>query len=512
MKTSDRIRILIAEDEPAILRYIKNVIGQEINDYEVIGTAFNGKEAFHMIKEKKPDVVITDIMMPMLTGLELIEECRENEINSNFIILTGYEKFEYARQAMSLGVTNYLLKPIDSMELKTCLNEIRSRIFSDRRQQCLTWLRYTYMDNGKCKSMGLMKDKKIYLLSTFFGSIGNNLYCTFHKSIDIINLISFDFVNEIERLYDVQIYHFPGNYQNEYVFVAVADKDKNINIERIGQSIHGSLVNNKISVTLCSSQEIREAKSMEEVIRNIYLSVVTNLKFGQNTLLNTNMNITQDITVSDFVHKKVENINPMLHQEEVRRIIDEIIDYWEEIEATQFSIQMDLRYILQYSLQSSTVIPEQISDVNDLIYFSYDYNDLRSAIIYEIDKIFNYTDGRQMKGNRKKALSEEVKQYLDKHFVEQITFKEFHDKFGYNEKYITSLFKEQYGISPSRYVLERRIELAKKLLVQKPDILLKDISEIVGYSDSLYFSRVFKTSVGVSPSAYVKHNNQGDKE
>jgi YesN/AraC family two-component response regulator len=114
----------------------------------------------------------------------------------------------------------------------------------------------------------------------------------------------------------------------------------------------------------------------------------------------------------------------------------------------------------------------------------------------------------QPKSDRKKALTEEVKNYLDRHFTEQITFKDFNDLMGYNEKYITSVFKEQMGVSPSRYVLERRMERAKQFLEEKPDLILKEVSELVGYSDPLYFSRVFKASVGVSPSTYAKNSKE----
>lgn len=510
MGIGHRLRIIIVEDEPAILRYIRKVIEETPENYEIVGAAGNGREALQLIYKKKPELIITDIMMPLMTGLELIEECRKELTDLNFIILTGYEKFEYARQAMTLGVTSYLLKPIDSDELKKSLKEINERITKERRLSYLSWLRNSYLESGKYAASRLMKDKKLYLNSVIFGSIGSSLYCTYHKSADVIAGLDFGFISEIEELYDIQIFHFPGNYQNEYVFAMVMDSGRSINLERIRIHIFAHLKNSGINVTLCSCGPLAEAEGLEESIREIYLTLISNLKFGRDSILSSGFQGTREIRVSEYVMKQMASVSSMMKKDEIKQVIERIAGYWEDNQVTQLILQTDLRYILQYCLQNSTVISEQLSDVSDMVYYSYDYNDLKCTILYETDKIFSYSDSMQMKGDRKRALSEEVKNYLDKHFTEQITFKDFSDLMGYNEKYITSVFKEQIGVSPSRYVLERRIKLAKKLLKEKPDIILKEVSELVGYSDPLYFSRVFKASVGISPSTFAKQNKKGE--
>jgi Response regulator containing CheY-like receiver domain and AraC-type DNA-binding domain len=507
---SYKLKTIIAEDEPAILRYVKKVIEEMPNDFNIIGTAYNGSNALKIILDNKPELVITDIMMPIMSGLELIEAARDSNMKTKFILLTGYEKFEYARQAINLGVTNYLLKPIDSDELKKCLLDIKDQIMTENCQKYSAWLRNMYMENGKWNSEFMIKDCKLYLFSAFFGSLGNSLYCNFHKSIDILNLMDFKFTAEIESLYGIQMYHFPGNYQNEHVFIAVMDNEKHISMEKIRSVLFERLCNRNINVTLCCAGPVSETKEMEKSISDIYLTVAANLRFNCNSELSTDAAMNQEIKVSEFVQKQIVNIGNRFKNDVFRQAIGQIVDYWRNNQVTQLSIQTDLRYIFQYALQNTAVISEQLSDVNDIIYYSYDYDDLKCSILYETDKIFAYSDSVKMKGGRRKALAEEVKYYLDKHYKEQITYKDFNELLGYNEKYITSVFKEQLGVSPSRYVLERRMELAKELLSGNKDILLRDVSEKVGYSDPLYFSRVFKTSVGISPSTYAKQNSGGD--
>ena len=107
---------------------------------------------------------------------------------------------------------------------------------------------------------------------------------------------------------------------------------------------------------------------------------------------------------------------------------------------------------------------------------------------------------------------ERVKEFLDIHFAEEISYKEFNRIFGYSEKYITAVFKEKLGITPSRYVLEKKMELATKLLTSDCGLLLREVAQRVGYSDQLYFSKVFKNYTGMSPSSYMKKEKSERRE
>jgi YesN/AraC family two-component response regulator len=106
---------------------------------------------------------------------------------------------------------------------------------------------------------------------------------------------------------------------------------------------------------------------------------------------------------------------------------------------------------------------------------------------------------------RSQILIEKVKQYLDDNFTQAIVYKNFYDIFGYNEKYITMLFRSAYGISPSKYVIMRRIELAKHIMKSNQKIQVKDVAEMVGIPDPFYFSKIFKHREGLSPSVYLKN-------
>lgn len=121
MTNTRNYTVLVVEDEPIILQDTINEITNSEMNFQVIGTASNGLEALHMYKELKPDVVFTDIQMPVMNGLQLTKELKELDPDLYIVILSGYSDFEYAQQAIKLGVKEYLLKPLDAEELTVLL-------------------------------------------------------------------------------------------------------------------------------------------------------------------------------------------------------------------------------------------------------------------------------------------------------------------------------------------------------------------------------------------------------
>ena len=125
------LKVLIADDEVIICQMLKKLINWEDKNMEIIGIAHNGIEAENMILSLKPDIVISDVRMPGIDGLRLIEKTKELGFEIDYIVMSGYKHFEYAYTALNLGVIYYLLKPIDALELE----EILDRIIKSRNEK-----------------------------------------------------------------------------------------------------------------------------------------------------------------------------------------------------------------------------------------------------------------------------------------------------------------------------------------------------------------------------------------
>lgn len=118
------LKVLIADDEPRVAMLVKQLIHWQEQGLECVGLFQDGQSALDAIRQLHPDIVITDIRMPVLSGLELIEKTLESEPQVRFVVISGYRYFEYAQRAIKYGVQDYLLKPIDEEELNRVLGKI----------------------------------------------------------------------------------------------------------------------------------------------------------------------------------------------------------------------------------------------------------------------------------------------------------------------------------------------------------------------------------------------------
>ena len=129
------MRIAVVEDEALIREGMAKILARINPEYELIGTARDGQEGYELILEKTPDLVILDIQMPKMNGLEMLKKIREKNIECRFLVLTAYSDFNYAKQAIELGIENYLLKPIKIAELKKALYQIEEKLSREQSKE-----------------------------------------------------------------------------------------------------------------------------------------------------------------------------------------------------------------------------------------------------------------------------------------------------------------------------------------------------------------------------------------
>ena len=123
------LRLIIVDDEKIIRESIRSLIDWESLGIEVVGVCKNGLEAYDAILDSYPDIVLTDIKMPGLSGLELIEKLNDTRENIQFIILSGYSEFEYAKQAMRFGIRHYLLKPCNENQIIEAIEDVKKACY-----------------------------------------------------------------------------------------------------------------------------------------------------------------------------------------------------------------------------------------------------------------------------------------------------------------------------------------------------------------------------------------------
>lgn len=500
MKT--RISVLIAEDEPAILRSIRTAILKICDDFYVVGTAYNGADALKQIRTLRPQIVFSDIRMPVVSGISMISKAREEGISSHFVILTGYAEFEYARQALTLNVDAYLLKPIVLEDLRGILTSLRQKVSEELMQQQKTYIQRCFHDpSSKAPENNPLKDYCLQLLFCYFGPVASNVYgelnpakeyaCSLHQS-------------RTPQSDDSAVYAFPGNYFNEYVCAIVWPNDRQPRTDSIIQSIRDTTKSTRIYTNYIVSPIIQNGNGISKAVRDCYLYTLFHIPFAKSRLqyYQELTDTKTPITVTPQIHECFPMFHSAITSGQLESLVSQLADLWSTLEVTQFQLHEDITALLRHCYQQSVGFCGPTVNSAEIIATAYTYPMLCENLNAELQRIFLIQDGGRK--DTAKALIEDVKSYLDTNFTKNITCRTLTDIWGYNEKYISDLFRKKYLISPSKYIVKLRIDLSKELMAKNPDILLKDVAEAVGYSDALYFSRVFKNNEGVPPSAFMK--------
>lgn len=510
----NNLRIILAEDEPAILRGLISAISQISSNCEIIGTALNGEDALDLICAKKPDVVITDIQMPLLNGLDLIEAAKEKSPHTTYIILTGYADFEYAKRAMKLNVTDYLLKPVDPDELEILLNKLKEQHRRIYRNEQLEYIsNHLHSDENHGETSSVLSGSVIYLLFVFFGSVTTNMYNEISIGSQIAKDTDYAHLLDFASVHHRELYVLRGNYFNERILVFFSDETSSCEetLSFIREQIYPKLLTSDTFMNCILSESVKDGQKLPEHIRNCYLYAASNSLFGQNMLCVCTPSPSKEcpICVTPEIEKLLLLLKPTMDFSDMESICHQFIHIWKSGDTSQFQIQTDLRCIFHAMTQKTGQLQRIYANPSELMCAASSYDDLFENMLLEFRKIYEVINTFPTQPKPAQQLAYKVRDYLDQHYTEPVSYKDFNDMFGYNEKYISLLFKEAFDISPSKYIIELRLTAAKNMMEQNPDALLKDIAMAVGYEDQLYFSRVFKNSEGLSPKAYQKKLTAG---
>lgn len=515
-----KLQIILVEDEPAILRGLSANITQFSADYEIAAATYNGVDALNTITLLKPDIVITDIRMPMMDGLELIEKARRTSPDTFFVILTGYAEFEYAKRAMKLQVTDYLLKPVDPDALEALLSRLKGELTERKEKESLRFLsRSLHADSAETADDNPITDSTLYLLFTFYGTVTSDLYNEIAAGNRIVRSSQYDFLDGISDsccplntcsypdFCRTQILPLHGNHRNETVFAIITNPDMSIpKIKRAAYQIHEHILSEDIFVNSILSEPIPGGNGIPAQMRNCYLYAAANIIFGQSRFFSLEIadGTSGNIAVTPKAKELLQLLKPVMLPADVKILCRSLTDTWETNEVTQLQLQTDLRFILNTVVRKTDPEHDMYPNPSELLAASSSYEELGQNLLLELGRLCTGRDKVPATIPHAEALAWKVRDYLDQNYTQSITYKNFTGIFGYNEKYLSYIFKEKFNISPSKYILELRMTAAKNLIRQNPDMLLKDIAEKVGYENQLYFSRVFKHSEGMSPREYQK--------
>ena len=489
--------VYLADDERLVIHGLEQRVNWERMKCRVIGSAQDGVTALRQIMELKPDIVITDILMPGMTGLELIRRA-EQELECAFIIFSGYSKFEYAKQALRLGTVDYLIKPADIEEIEESIMKAQEWLEQNKliRSSAMATDEYEQMqmvrllsgiecEASNLKGLGIFLPITIAVrdceeeLHEAVAKMGNPI-CRIFSMKDKSNIVLVAAAREekdvvyFRKRFAVQMAKLRHNHREWYWGMGYLCDDAG-----------------ELSASYAQANEMLEyCRFIGEQIGDEYerLHAYEPAAFQEQVRSIAALAMQED----DAHH--------VYH--EVRNLLNDAVQHKLSINAME-DLTRDLLYEMRTIVEK---IFGEFADKNIYqLFATAELKNVRSKdrlerrLIETIQNVRNYTMSSATQDQRSQV--ERIKIYIGQNFTLPLTLTDIAENIKLNPSYVSHIFKKETGENLFDYIARLRIERAQELL-RATDWKIAKISREVGIEDQRYFCQVFKKRVGSTATAY----------
>ncbi len=495
-------KLMIVDDEQIEREGMAQFIPWNKYDIELCGTAWNGLDAFEQIQKNKPDIVLTDIKMPVMNGIELIEKLTENYPEIKIIVLSGYGEYEYTGQAMELGVRHYILKPCDEEKIVTVMNEAKKEVEEYRtnqiKQEEYHTIRRKLLPHAKEEMFrGLFKNRKLseeemQLLKEDIPERGVAM-----KLLAMKNPVTgFEYLEQFilgnilgECLGMKKMPLFTS--EDDMVFFLVQDTtDQNMKsaVEKTLQEF-ARLKTKKITTAVSVTGDISQLKELHAQIMYLFA-----LGEGErNTYLcYPESKSNEEKSTYYFAFDRIRNAKTF------DEILFEITIALKKMEERKLSLCQKQKICRAFTMTWKIQIRRE--DMENIDCEEADEAGLLEDIaVWTGQALGIYQTGKE--AMRMQHILTVIYQNIGntalniQYMAKNVLFM--------NEDYFGRIFMRNQNIKFSSYLEQCRIEMAKRLLVYNPDMKIANLTELVGYpQDGQYFSKAFRKVCGKTPSEY----------
>lgn len=525
------LKVVIADDEQHICRLIHALVEWETMDMEVMEFASNGLEAIDLVGKWSPDILITDIRMPGCDGMELIKSVRSSHPNIEIVIISGHAQFAYAQTAMRYSVGNYLLKPINKVELNQTLLTISDRICERKKSESGLQQLIEHTENSKhqMKSSliahlldGTLEEPTSAMLREGCGlEVQGLAYQTFIVKVDFTDITLNRSVIEVahEKAHAI----IEANLRNLCSEIIVKEKismaygiifydgKKSEDIRRVIRDCLNQLMMQKsilgpLTFTIALSSVRRDTKQLVD-------SLVESATLIEERL------VTSVERIIESIPREPGAISPNALEKYIRMILQAIQVYSKE--DAVLAVEELKREVISAGNPRGAEVQKLVLSAGATLLMQVNYKNQQDAnekfrgecevcgtIEQLFDTLLNLGEDiiTEMEKERESDILRPVrlaKQYIRNHYNEQITLEEVSEVVGLSTSYFSALFKKETGEGFAKYLIGIRMDEAKRLL-RESSLSASAICKTVGYNDSKHFTHTFEKATGLKPSAYRK--------
>ncbi|WP_170311516.1 response regulator [Vallitalea okinawensis] len=518
-------KILIVDDERVVRLALHNMIEWEEMGVELIGEAKDGLEALKMIEEYGAHIIITDLKMPNMDGIQLIQELKKQQFTGKILVLSNYDDFKLVKKAMQLGVIDYILKVTMKVhDLKEAITKVIQLLDEDKEKKAKSidnkiqarrgeklyrekMVRSILHEEPQCPIQfhQFLQDLSIHVQMEsnlmFYIQIDALAGAIHSQKIKDIQLLSFSIKNIIsEIIHRRTVGEIVDLSPKEFVLITPSDAiDDPLSLAKRIAYMLNMYINLSVSIVIAKGKGMelhRILKESQKYISCKFYHGPSNILYLNDSSIDFELDVDYEkllrsirgrvynkewaqvyqIFVSMMERGKKENIYPVIIKNVCLVLLDHIVNVQKDPSLWRYEKLEEELHHVEFMDEYSNKIKELLNKLEQQSYKKIDNQD---------------------------SVIEQVEQYILGNMNKKITLKKLAEYVHLNPSYLSRLFKQIKGVSLIDYSNQLKIDKAKEIL-QQEDISIQQVGRAIGIQDPYYFNKVFKKYVGISPSVYKK--------
>lgn len=529
------LKLMIVDDEAVIRNGLRTIVEWEKMGIELVAECSNGRDALDRALVLQPDIVLTDIKMPIIDGIDFVTQLLEKRPEVRVIFLTGYSDYEYMQKAVKLSVEDYLLKPIRILELESLIRRVSKDIIEERqkKEQRSSVIRLLAKNRpvlfGNCLNLFLVGKYSYQVFLEEASQLGIHLYGP-QYTIMVIDIDDYSHISKREE----------NNYQLRFAVLNIAEEiltqigecsfgylplDSRmigiVNMENIGLEDVMEACRQlqfyvqrflKFTVTIALASEISELELLPEAYYEVCNALTRKIYLGKNQILTANTD-SQNISQKTILLKKQDELDireafSMRNNLRVQKKLDEVFSIYLSEE------QYSARSIRQFGFTLLTLVLHILEDENitqDEVYGMNAWPGEELAGYETVNEIHMFMkniyfcalqalEKHNVGGNSK--LVREAMKYVQQNYANTIRVTDVAAVVYVSPNYFSKVFKQETGEAFTEWLNRFRVEKAKEMIKDQLDEKVYEIAAKVGFTDYKYFSFIFKKYTGYTPVTY----------
>ncbi len=542
-------KLLIADDEAGSREWLTHEIPWENNDICVVGPAIDGTEAWDMFQKEKPELILTDIRMPGMNGIELAKSALATNPHTRILVISGHDEFSYAKACLEIGVSGYLLKPSPKEEILQAVLKERDVLITKRADEEAHRLNQSQLENslpilreqflrdllrGETEESNLaerlnflhlpIKPKQAFIALTLEAEDNTGLYLNFdEKERQLIwfvmynlvegNFSDYGFAARLERgTVGALLFGYPGIEKQE--LTELADQIARDLLDQARLHLPCPLVVGIGGVVDELNQVYRSFEQAKQALR-------FHSQFGVEAIA-THSSYSDEKRLPILLPIDEERLSASLETgtsvELIRSILQSLYHYDSATEDASLigDWQRENALILTACLvriaQRAGVVVRDVLEREDYATL------MQGGPAGQPNSIIRWWESqfgklgyaiRKLRSNSLRTCIRQVKEFIDAHLADAVTLSQAAKHVYMSPSYLSRLFREHTGESFSEYVTRRKMEEARRLL-DEGENKVYEVAAAVGYTDPAYFGRVFRQYFNVTPTDYRGHNREDE--